>query len=92
MNKLYFLTQGIHNGPRSYVCAVVSAPDEESAKHIHPNGSMWDDDNDEGEGRPDTEEWTYSDWAYPSQVNAQEIGISTVEIGREVVVNNYRFF
>ena len=42
--NLYLLTQDVNNGYDTYDSCVVAAPDEESARRIHPGRDDWNDD------------------------------------------------
>jgi hypothetical protein len=43
--KLYLISQTVNRGWDTYDSAVVVAETEEQAKHFHPSGGHWDDDD-----------------------------------------------
>jgi hypothetical protein len=65
--KLYLISQTEARGYDTYSDAVVAAPDEETAKKMHPNGYMWGVD-----WKPS---WVMNTWAgHPDSVKAELIG------------------
>jgi hypothetical protein len=84
--KLFRISQNIHNGYDTYSDAVVVAPDEATAKTIHP---------DQYEGRdpwpfvPNADDSNYprNDWAdTPDQVKAEYIGEAVEHLSQGAVI------
>jgi hypothetical protein len=70
-----------------YSSAVVSAPNSDEARRIHPNGDIWNADwykYYDGMG------WDPSTWVEsPEQVTAEYIGIATSSLGGGVICAHF---
>jgi hypothetical protein len=66
--NIYHISQGINTGYDTYDSAIVIAPDEESAKRMHPNGK---------DTIPIAPEYHSFDWTNdPNNVKAEQIGLA----------------
>jgi len=77
--NLYHISQTIRDGYDTYDSAVVAAPNEETAKTIHPDGETlypWID--------------TYNTWCQsPNQVSVKLIGVAAPNIQQGVVIASF---
>lgn len=64
--KLFLISQTVNEGYDTFSEAVVAAPDEDSAKLIHPNGNR--------EFIEGTWQGDYGSWTPPENVEARYIG------------------
>ena len=72
--KLFLISQNQITGWDTYDAAVVAAPDEETAKQIHPDGSGWDD----------------SSWcSAPEHVSVRYLGEATGDVEQGVVCASF---
>lgn len=78
--NLYLISQTIQKGWDTYDSAVVAAPDEETARRIHPSG----------EKMLPTEPSQYGSWAHdPADVQAVLLGESKPAIEQGVVLASF---
>jgi hypothetical protein len=76
--RLYLLTQISNNGYDTYDSCVVCAENEEDAKSIHPDGSVF------------IERKSWSTWtATKDQISCEEIGVSIEGLGRGVIIASF---
>lgn len=76
MMNIYFLTQTQNRGYDTFDSCVVMAPDEDSARKMHPRGDRrWNGQNWEVDGYPgwgDEAGWAH----YPEAVTVEFIGVT----------------
>lgn len=76
--NLYLLTQTDNAGYDTYDSCVVAAPDEDTARCLHPGGYDWDSFGGSGT-------WAF----YPSTVKAQLIGVAVEGTAAGVVLASF---
>lgn len=74
--NLYKISQNVSQGYDKYDSAVVAAESEEQARNTHPTGT-WDNER------------RYSEWAEPSQVTVELIGVATTGVEAGVIVASF---
>lgn len=91
MKKLYLLSQAVNTGYDTYYEAVVSADDEEEARHINPGGfHKWHDGAWYFQYSNGTEEAeTDRTWCLPSEIKVKEIGTSLTEKNSGVICSSF---
>ncbi|MGX9980735.1 hypothetical protein [Methylobacterium fujisawaense] len=87
--NLYRISQTVNDGYDTYDSAIVAAPDEATARKIHPSASgdlrMWVDGSD-------NKDWIghYPTWApHPDAVTATLIGIATASVPMGTVLASF---
>ena len=75
--NLYLISQNINNGYDTYDSAVVAAPNEDMARHMHPNDAVNNGD------------LSYSEdvWCNPKDVQVKYIGLT--ELPKSVVCSSF---
>jgi len=86
--NLYLIWQTERTGYDTYDSAVVVAPDEHHARHMHPDGSIYDENTKNILERWD---WEYGDWApAPDHVKVKFLGKAEKDVGTyRVIVASY---
>ncbi len=87
--NLYLITQTQNGGYDTYDSAVVCAPDEDAARHMHPSGCQ-----EEGYDRPQKLWWEakhhYAAWANDLEaVTVKLIGEAAVDVAEGVVCASF---
>jgi len=80
--KLFIISQDVNNGYDTYDSAVVCAPNEETARYIHPSGGTdcWGTNS-----RPPSSLWCNN----PSQVQVKYIGEADPSIKQGVILASF---
>ena len=78
--NLYKISQTVNNDWDTYDSAVVAAPDEETARTMHPRGTE--------QVTPHTE-WANSDWAEPKHVSVELIGEAKTETKQGIICASF---
>jgi hypothetical protein len=74
MTKLWLIRQTKNNGYDTYDSAVVAAPDEETARHIHPNNYSLVHSSDDS-------------WVHPRDVVVEYLGETDREISGVILAS-----
>lgn len=77
--NIYKIEQSVNNGYDTYDSAVVAAPDEETARNIHPGGPAHSQDA----------EWGLDLWAPSEHVKVTFLGIAAGFIEPGVIVSSF---
>lgn len=87
---IWRIYQSIVHDPDSWDSAIVIAPDEESARRIHPGGYVWDEEKEvwlhDWKSREPVEYDT--GWANPKDVKTELIGITIGRKEDEVILSS----
>lgn len=77
--NLYLISQTVNNGYNTYDSAVVCAPDEETARRIHPTKcqELWEDE--------DSRTWAPT----PEDVRVKLLGVAALDIEPGVVCASF---
>jgi len=76
--NLYLISQDVNNGYDTYDKAVVAAPDEDTARNIHPG---WEDMAEAGR--------EFSSWCVAEKVKVELIGEAAEDIDQGVVCASF---
>lgn len=80
---LYLLSQKMNTGWDTYDGTVVAAPDEDTARRIHPAGSQ--------ETVPEEycEPWEYLSWCPLEYVRVKLIGLANADVEEGVILSSF---